>query len=696
MNQIDKELLEKFNKIISKQQCLERQSVEQNAERPSSVDQFGDESISNTNYESTTEPQSNLNSISTVSNSSLSHSSSNASSISVPIVHHTPYTLTNNLKNQFINSINQNYQTNHSTHSQQSNSHQSNNHQSNDHQSNDQQTNSESNNQQTSRSSGTQSNQSSNELKSTQKSTDSTDEHSSLDQLTNEDRRASYLIGKLNSLTMNEQVNGKLNKPLAERSNSSEPNLNDSTIAPISLSSLASLAKHSNQSDSNISDTTSDSNNDNSMEPPDLVVTNSITNIRSNPFLQHDQKIKILFKSAKEIRDSEKNYVDALQLICVKYRQAVQQSISASALDQLLQPFNIIFQLNTVLLGRFNHCIKNWQKEPKIANVLVELGPFLKHYADFFTKFEKINNNFAEMKRKYSGKVIHPFELLLLFCCRNVCINQQQLSLLCDWLTINRTAFREATEHFEQQPICNKLTLNHYMLKPIQRIGQYKLLIEKYLKYLKSEPRHPDYANAVKALSIVTKAAEYSNERMKENENFTKLLAIQQCIIGGYKNPIIKPYRRLIKQSILYKISRKVKQERLFILCNDCLIYLTIIKENTYKVNHEMSLSGMRISSPEQDAFQNEILIRSSQRSIRVVTSSLDEKEEWMNEINRQIQQTQSILRRRSTLTNRDETAMDAADTARPVCLGEEAPIWIPDERVCTSGTLYNVLQISI
>ena len=217
------------------------------------------------------------------------------------------------------------------------------------------------------------------------------------------------------------------------------------------------------------------------------------------------------------------------------------------------------------------------------------------------------------------------------------------------------------------------------MLKPIQRIGQYKLLIEKYIKYLKTHLRHPDYENAIKALHVVTIAAEYTNEKMRENENFAKLLTIQQRITNGVE--IIKPHRRLIKQSILHKISRKVKQERLFILCSDCLIYLTIAKEGSYKVNHEMSLIGMRVTSSEQQAFQNEILIRSSQRSIRVVASSLAEKEDWMNEINKQIQ---SNMRRRSTLRSDAESLLNGQCNFAygPMCLGEEAPIWTPDERV--------------
>lgn len=175
-------------------------------------------------------------------------------------------------------------------------------------------------------------------------------------------------------------------RPKSELSISSELNLNDSTIPSIDMSNLASLANLSNQSDSNLSDPSesnfslpSDSNdtaNDKEDEEEELVVTNVFTNIKQNPFMQQDQKTKLLFRAAKEIRDSEKTYVDVLSLICIQYKNAVRKSVNQSVLDGLLQPFDTILQLNTVLLTRFNHCIKNWDRTPKIANVSLIIKSF--------------------------------------------------------------------------------------------------------------------------------------------------------------------------------------------------------------------------------------------------------------------------------------------------------------------------------
>ena len=141
-------------------------------------------------------------------------------------------------------------------------------------------------------------------------------------------------------------------KSQSELSISSELNLNDSTIPSIDISNLASLAKLSNQSDSNLSEPSdsnfslpSDSNDienereDDREDEEELVVTNVLTNIQQNPFMQQDKKTKLLFRAAREIRDSEKTYVDTLSLICVGQSAAEHRAAdSVQPLHQELGP----------------------------------------------------------------------------------------------------------------------------------------------------------------------------------------------------------------------------------------------------------------------------------------------------------------------------------------------------------------------
>jgi hypothetical protein len=268
-------------------------------------------------------------------------------------------------------------------------------------------------------------------------------------------------------------------------------------------------------------------------------------------------------------------------------------------------------------------------------------------------------------------------------------------------------------------------------LRPIQRLPQYKLLLEKYVKYLSDDPQHPDREDAFRALTIVSEAAEHTNERLRMNEGYAQLLAIQKCLRNSYE--LLRPHRKLLKKGLLQKISRKGTQERLFLLCSDCLIYLSVSNEQSYRVHHELPLAGMRVEQPPHE-FITEIHVHSRTRSIRVLLSSSEQRQEWADAIrdaigtNRQRRASLASASQRSSHGSRRirfstastnetddvacepnshpsvvtiapatvptpiiETNLDDAATAEavnnggdtnPPPLGSEAPIWVPDSRV--------------
>lgn len=61
---------------------------------------------------------------------------------------------------------------------------------------------------------------------------------------------------------------------------------------------------------------------------------------------------------------------------------------------------------------------------------------------------------------------------------------------------------------------CKMLAIKHYMLKPVQRIPQYKLLLEKYLRHVPKDSE--EYSDAQTALSIVSKVADHINQSIKD------------------------------------------------------------------------------------------------------------------------------------------------------------------------------------
>ncbi|ELT96558.1 hypothetical protein CAPTEDRAFT_180983 [Capitella teleta] len=243
--------------------------------------------------------------------------------------------------------------------------------------------------------------------------------------------------------------------------------------------------------------------------------------------------------------------------------------------------------------------------------------------------------------------------------------------------------FDRAVNEFENSEKCSKLAVKHFMLKPIQRIPQYRLLLQDYKKHLTSES--DDYKDTEIALTIVSEVADHANQSMKYGDNLIKLLEIQNSLIGQFE--VIRPGRCLIKEGILNKLSRKEMQPRMFYLFNDVLLYTTPVGGG-FRLNNTLPLTGMKVIRPTKEDFQNEFSIISTQRSFTISASTSDEKEEWLSVLEETIAEN---IRRRSSYTSTKQSIPAIIDIDNiDFKLGTKAPVWIPDARVsmcmtCTS-----------
>jgi len=249
-----------------------------------------------------------------------------------------------------------------------------------------------------------------------------------------------------------------------------------------------------------------------------------------------DNKIHMV---AKEIMTSERVYVNVLKLVAEKFpeflekkkKQIKKEVIPAQKLSDILSNIQQILELNSGLLKDFEERINNWESNKKIADVLVKKGPFLQLYSQYLNNFDKASRTFEDCRKTYPH-------------------------------------FDKAVREFESDEACANLRLNMHMLKPVQRLPQYQLLLRDYLK--QQDETSVDFESTKVALAVVTNAAEKSNSAMKEGEDFQKMLRIQMRL-GDYS--LIQPGRMVIKEGMLLKISRGDEIERYFILLNDLLLY---------------------------------------------------------------------------------------------------------------------------
>ncbi|KAM3608591.1 uncharacterized protein V6R79_001337 [Siganus canaliculatus] len=368
---------------------------------------------------------------------------------------------------------------------------------------------------------------------------------------------------------------------------------------------------------------------------------------------QSGQKKTKIHHIATEIMSSESVFVDVLKLLHVDFRDAVSKAsqsgkpvIEERLLNQILYSLPQLYELNQDLLRELEHRVAKWDENAQLADIFLKKGPYLKMYSTYIREFDK-----------------------------NVALLEEQ--------TKKNVAFGAVVRDFEASPRCANLALKHYLLKPVQRIPQYQLLLTDYLKNLSEDS--DDYKDTQAALVIVKEVANHANDIMKQGDNFQKLIQVQ-CSLNGH-HEIVQPGRIFLKEGILKKLSRKVMQPRMFFLFNDTLLYTTPVQSGQYKVNNMLSLAGMKVSKPSQEAYQNELNIESVERSFILSASSAAERDEWLKDISTAI----SVYTKKkiSFISGKPVEEVELSDSDIGAPLGSKAPIWIPDPRttmcmICT------------
>ncbi|KAK3770959.1 hypothetical protein RRG08_029050 [Elysia crispata] len=356
------------------------------------------------------------------------------------------------------------------------------------------------------------------------------------------------------------------------------------------------------------------------------------------------RKAKKVYFIAKEIMSSEGVFVDVLKLLNVDFRVHIsnateklgQPVIATTIMNKILAYLPQLQDFNEYLLRDLTDRIKNWEDNPRLADIFVQKGPFLKLYSSYIRNFETSTATLDEATKK------HP-------------------------------QFAAALKEFEMSPRCANLALKHYMLKPIQRIPQYKLLLQDYLKQL--SPASVDFKDTLTALNIVSEVADHANESMRHGDNVHKLLEIQRSLVGSFE--VIQPGRVLIMQGELEKVSRKEMQPRMFFLFSDVLLYTTPVTTGN-KINNILPLIGMKVISPKLEDHENEFNIISVQRSFTLCASTPELKQQWVDSLQKAIEENAKRHNTFEAVKQGPQTSLSDKDFV----LGHKAPLWVPDARV--------------
>lgn len=205
------------------------------------------------------------------------------------------------------------------------------------------------------------------------------------------------------------------------------------------------------------------------------------------PLTESERKEKKAFFVIQELISSEKVFIDVLNLLTndfMNFVKAVDSDNSVIPETDLNKIMNTLPQLksfNEELLKDFEERLQNWSEYPKISDIIIKKGPFLKLFSTYIQNFEK--------QCKYLDEYCHKYH-----------------------------RFEKALKDFESSDRCKKLTLKHYMLKPVQRLPQYRLLLEDYLCQQNSSSI--DFEDTQQALKIVCEVADHANRSVQQGVSF--------------------------------------------------------------------------------------------------------------------------------------------------------------------------------
>uniref|UniRef100_A0A8C7H4P4 FERM, ARHGEF and pleckstrin domain-containing protein 2 n=1 Tax=Oncorhynchus kisutch TaxID=8019 RepID=A0A8C7H4P4_ONCKI len=305
---------------------------------------------------------------------------------------------------------------------------------------------------------------------------------------------------------------------------------------------------------------------------------------------------------AKEILTTERTYLKDLEVITVWFRSAVikENAMPEGLMTLLFSNIDPIYEFHRGFLKEIDQRLALWEGRSnahvkgdyqRIGDVMLRNMCALKEFTNYLQKHDEV---LTELEK--ATKRLKKLE----------------------------TVYKE----FELQKVCY-LPLNTFLLKPIQRLMHYKLILERLCKHY--SPDHPDHNNCREALKEVAEMTNQLQSSLIRLENFQKLSELQRDLIGienltAPGRVSLVPRRtslcpEFIREGCLYKLTKKGLQQRMFFLFSDQLLYTSkgVTATNQFKVHGQLPLHGMIVEESENEwSVPHCFTIYSAQRTIVV------------------------------------------------------------------------------
>ncbi|XP_053072079.1 FERM, ARHGEF and pleckstrin domain-containing protein 2 isoform X5 [Acinonyx jubatus] len=309
---------------------------------------------------------------------------------------------------------------------------------------------------------------------------------------------------------------------------------------------------------------------------------------------------------AKEILATERTYLKDLEVLTVWFRSAVvkEDAMPADLMTLLFSNIDPIYEFHRGFLREVEQRLALWEGSSsahstgghqRIGDILLRNMHQLKEFTSYFQRHDEVLTELEKATKRFKKL---------------------------------ETVYKE----FELQKVCY-LPLNAFLLKPIQRLVHYRLLLSRLCGHC--EPGHHDYADCRDALQAITEVTSTLQHSLARLENLQKLTELQRDLVG-IEN-LITPGREFIREGCLHKLTKKGLQQRMFFLFSDMLLYTSkgVTGTSHFRIRGLLPLRGMLVEEGESErSVPHCFTICAAQKTVVVAASTRLEKEKWICDLN--------------------------------------------------------------
>ncbi|XP_020844665.1 FERM, ARHGEF and pleckstrin domain-containing protein 2 isoform X1 [Phascolarctos cinereus] len=275
---------------------------------------------------------------------------------------------------------------------------------------------------------------------------------------------------------------------------------------------------------------------------------------------------------AKEILATERTYLKDLEVITVWFRSAVikEEAMPGTLMTLLFSNIDPIYEFHRGFLKEIEQRLALWEGASsahekgdlqRIGDIMLKNMHHLKEFTSYLQKHDQVLTELEKATR---------------------CLKKLEM------------VYKE----FELQKVCY-LPLNTFLLKPIQRLIYYKLVLGRLCRHYL--PGHPDYPDCKRALHEISEMTSRLQSSLLRLENFQKLTELQHDLVGI--DNLVIPGREFIREGCLYKLTKKGFQQRMFFLFSDMLLYTSkgVTGTNHFKIHGQLPLHGMLVEESDSE-----------------------------------------------------------------------------------------------